>query len=81
MARRRQWLERLQRTHASERQPGDKFYGRVMDTLGGDPLPYGVEPNRQALESVIRFASEQGILTRQYALEDIFAAGTLDLVG
>lgn len=77
----RQWLERLQRTHASERQPGDTFYGRVMDTLGGDPLPYGVEPNRQALESVIRFASEQGILTRHYALEDIFAAGTLDLVG
>jgi 4,5-dihydroxyphthalate decarboxylase len=77
----RQWLERLQQTQASDRQPGDKFYGRVMDTLGGDPLPYGVEPNRQALESVIRFASEQGILAEKYALEDIFAAGTLDLVG
>lgn len=77
----RQWLERLQQTQAPERQRGDQFYGRVMDTLGSDPLPYGIDPNRQALESIIRFASEQGILTRQYALDDIFAAGTLDLVG
>ena len=77
----RQWLERLQQTQAPERQRDDQFYGRVMDTLGGDPLPYGIEPNRQALESIIRIASEQGILTQQYALEDIFAAGTLDLAG
>jgi len=77
----RHWLDRLEQTPADERQRDDSFYGRVMDTLGGDPLPYGIESNRQALESVIRMASEQGILTRQYALEDIFAAGTLDLVG
>jgi 4,5-dihydroxyphthalate decarboxylase len=77
----RQWLERLQKTQASERQDGDRFYGRVMDTLGGDPLPFGIAPNRRALETVIRSASEQGILTRQYALDEIFAAGTLDLAG
>jgi len=43
-----------------------------MDIIG-DPLPYGIEPNRQMLESLIGYAVEQKILPRPVAVEDLFA--------
>jgi 4,5-dihydroxyphthalate decarboxylase len=42
----------------------------------GDPFPYGVEKNRPALETIIRYAFEQKILPRRYAVEEIFASGS-----
>jgi 4,5-dihydroxyphthalate decarboxylase len=52
-----------------------------METTGSDPLPYGVEPNRPMIEAVMQYAREQGILSRAFAMEELFAPGTLDLVG
>lgn len=49
--------------------------------LGGDPFPYGVEPNRKALEALTRLAAEQHITPDRFTVEELFAAGTLDLVG
>jgi 4,5-dihydroxyphthalate decarboxylase len=49
----------------------DEFFRRVMD-ITGDPLPYGVEPNRQMLEAVIRHCLEQGIITRPLTVEELF---------
>jgi 4,5-dihydroxyphthalate decarboxylase len=43
-----------------------------------DPIPYGLEPNRKALETVIRYANEQQIIPR-YRLEEVFERSTLDL--
>ena len=40
----------------------------------GDPLPYGVEANRQVLDSIVQHAVEQGIIRRPIALEKLFAA-------
>jgi 4,5-dihydroxyphthalate decarboxylase len=51
----------------------DEFFKRVMDVIG-DPLPYGIEPNRRMLEAVINHAVEQGIIPRRVAVGDIFAA-------
>jgi ABC-type nitrate/sulfonate/bicarbonate transport system substrate-binding protein len=48
--------------------------------VGDDPLPNGVEPNRKALEAIIRFAHEQKILPRAVKPEEMFAANTLSLV-
>lgn len=60
----------------------DRTLLRVMDVLDtDDPLPYGIEPNRSVLNRLIRHATDQGILTRAPALDDLFAAGTLDLIG
>jgi 4,5-dihydroxyphthalate decarboxylase len=53
---------------------------RVME-IAGDPLPYGVEPNRQALEAVVQYSVEQGILERPFAIEELFPKNTLGLVG
>jgi 4,5-dihydroxyphthalate decarboxylase len=51
--------------------PDDAFFARVADVIG-DPLPYGVEPNRKMIEAVIGHALEQGILTRRVSVEDLF---------
>jgi len=58
----------------------DPVFARVMEMIG-DPLPYGIEPNRPMLEAVIRHALEQGIITRPVAVEELFPPSTLGLVG
>jgi hypothetical protein len=50
----------------------DPLYGRVLTITGGDPLPYGVEPNRVAIEELIDHTLRQRILTRRPALDDLF---------
>jgi 4,5-dihydroxyphthalate decarboxylase len=52
--------------------PDDRLLARVMEITGGDPLPYGVEPNRQALEELVGHAVAQGILTRRPSIDDLF---------
>jgi hypothetical protein len=45
----------------------------------GDPLPYGIEPNRKVLEALIQGSVEQGIIARPFTVEELFAAGTHEL--
>ncbi len=61
--------------------PSDQNVLRNMEIMGGDPLPYGIEGNRKAIEAVIVHAHEQHILPRRYAPEELFAANTVGLVG
>jgi 4,5-dihydroxyphthalate decarboxylase len=75
------YVERLRNGQIAEPSSADQLYARVMQTSGADPLPYGVAPNRAMLEMVMRLATEQGIIARPFALEQLFAPGTLDLVG
>ncbi len=50
----------------------DPVHVRVME-MTGDPLPYGIEPNRRMLESLIQYAVEQEILSRPFTVEELFA--------
>ncbi len=59
----------------------DALTVRLETGLGGDPFPYGVEPNRKGLEELTRAAFDQHITSRKYAVEELFAPGTLELVG
>ena len=70
---RRLYLDCLRNPSGLRREPSkdDEFFRRVMD-ITGDPLPYGVEPNRQMLEAVIRHSLEQGIITRPFTVEELF---------
>ncbi len=43
--------------------------------VGEDPLPYGIEANRPTLEAIIRQAHAQKILSREFAVEEIFIPG------
>ena len=67
----RLYLERL-RTGIDQPSNDDMFFRRVMD-ITGDPLPYGIEPNRRMLEDVIEYALEQGIIHRRVAVDELFA--------
>ena len=59
----------------------DELHKRVMEITGKDPLPYGIAPNRQALEEVLASALAQKIVTRPVTIEALFPASTHALVG
>lgn len=44
---------------------------RVQDIMGPDPWPYGLEPNRRAVETLIRYAREQGLIHRDVTPEEL----------
>jgi len=74
------YVDRLKAGAIAEPTAADKTFRAVME-ITGDPLPYGIAPNRREIEAVIRYSVEQGILPEPFAVEDVFAAGTLDLAG
>ncbi|HKB09483.1 MAG TPA: ABC transporter substrate-binding protein [Vicinamibacterales bacterium] len=63
----------LERLEAGLIQTPDPVHVRVME-ITGDPLPYGIEPNRHMLEALVGYAVEQNILPRRFAVEELFAA-------
>jgi 4,5-dihydroxyphthalate decarboxylase len=46
--------------------------------MGDDYWPYGVEPNRGALETLMRYSCQQGLAERPVPIESLFAPSTLD---
>ena len=46
--------------------------------LGPDPYPYDFAHNRHAVETAVRYATEQGLIRTPAAVEDLFAPSTLD---
>jgi 4,5-dihydroxyphthalate decarboxylase len=38
----------------------------------GDPFPFGIEANRKALEAITRFAVDQHMVPRKFAVEELF---------
>lgn len=57
--------------------PIDRRNQLVADVIG-DPVPYGMSANRAVLDTLVDYAVAQHILTRRPALDELFAAGTLD---
>jgi 4,5-dihydroxyphthalate decarboxylase len=51
----------------------EPLHARAAELVGGDPLPYGIEPNRAVIEELIEHALQQKILTRRPELEALFA--------
>ena len=46
--------------------------------MGADWWPYGLAPNRQVLETFLRYHHEQGLSKKRLAPEDLFAPETLE---
>jgi 4,5-dihydroxyphthalate decarboxylase len=40
--------------------------------FGGDPWPYGVEPNRPTLEALVRYMVSQGLISRPIPVDELF---------
>lgn len=49
----------------------------IRKEMGEDWWPYGLEPNRKALETFLRYHHEQGLSKRRFAPEELFAPETL----
>ena len=77
----RLYLEKLRADKIESPTPVDEMYKRVMQTTGRDPLPYGIGPNRQALEELLQSALEQRVITQPFTVEELFPRNTHALVG
>ena len=74
------YVEKLRAGAIEKPDAADNIHARIL-ALGGDPLPYGVEPNRKTFETLIGHALSQGIITRKVSVDELFAKGTHGLVG
>ena len=59
--------------------PADQTAVALGRIVGGDPFPFGVEPNRKALETIAQYAVDQHVTRKKYAPEELFAPSTLRL--
>jgi len=71
----RMYVQRLREGHVDAPSPIDQVFRRVME-ISGDPLPYGIEANRRALEAIVQHSVEQGILSRPVSVEELFPENT-----
>jgi 4,5-dihydroxyphthalate decarboxylase len=61
--------------HLNTRGPSsadDELKLHLKGIVGGDPLPYGVLPNRKAMEAIAQFAFDQKMLPKPYSVEELF---------
>lgn len=77
----RLYVDRLRAGAIEKPTAVDEMYRRVMEITGGDPLPYGIAPNRQALQELVTAARDQQIIPGPVAVEELFAPATRALVG
>jgi 4,5-dihydroxyphthalate decarboxylase len=71
----RVYLDRLKNGQIEKPTAVDEVHKKVM-AITGDPLPYGIEPNRKVLETLIGHAVTQRIIDKPYTVEELFAPGT-----
>lgn len=76
----RDYLDRLRAGAIAKPTEADRLHARVSEVIG-DPLPYGIEPNRRVLHELVDHAVTQRIIPKPVSLESFFAQGTHDLVG
>ena len=76
----RVYLQRLKARQIEKPTAIDVMHQRVME-ITGDPLPYGIAPNRKVLEELIGHALKQGIINKAVNVDELFAESTRALVG
>ena len=69
------YLERLRQGRIENPTEMDDLHARMME-IAGDPLPYGIAPNRRVLESLITHATTQKILRKSVEIATLFAPAT-----
>ncbi len=74
------YLEQLKAGRIAKPDEADHVGLRVT-AICGDPLPYGIAPNRRTIEELVAHAITQGIITKSVAVEELFAPSTHSLVG
>ena len=77
----RDYIRRLQSRQIRNPTSIDDLHRQIMEITGRDPLPYGIAPNRQALEEIVQYALEQRIIARSVNVEELFPTNTHGLLG
>jgi 4,5-dihydroxyphthalate decarboxylase len=44
----------------------------IEEVFGGDPWPYGVDPNRAALEALVQYLVDQSMIAKPMRVDDLF---------
>ena len=76
----RLYVEKLKAGQIDPMTGVDKVHQKVMD-ITGEPLPYGLEPNRAVIENLIGHALTQKIINERVEVEELFVPSTHSLVG
>jgi 4,5-dihydroxyphthalate decarboxylase len=76
----RRYVARLKAGEIAKPTAVDEVHRRVMEIVG-DPLPYGIAPNRGVIDELIGHALRQGIITKPVTADELFAPSTRGLVG
>ncbi len=63
------YLERL-KAGAVETDVGRNY--RELSAIVGNPLPYGLKENLPAIEALIKYSFQQGLLPKQYSAREMF---------
>jgi 4,5-dihydroxyphthalate decarboxylase len=75
----RLYVDRLKAGKIEKPSEVDNVHQRVLEIIG-EPLPYGIAPNRRVIDDLIQHALTQGIITRPVTVEELFAPDTHRLV-
>ena len=73
----KEYLQRLNR--GENLTPQDESMLKTREIVGPDPVPYGIAANRPTISTMIRYNVQQGIIPRQYDVEELFHPTTLNL--
>jgi len=76
----RLYVDRLKAGKIEKPTEVDEVHKKVM-AITGDPLPYGIEPNRKVIEELIGYALAQGIITKPVTVDELFVPSTRGLTG
>jgi 4,5-dihydroxyphthalate decarboxylase len=66
------YVNRLQSNSIEQPDANDQRYRKVAEIIDGDPLPYGIDPNRAAISELIQYAVDQRILAEPPTIESLF---------
>jgi 4,5-dihydroxyphthalate decarboxylase len=47
--------------------------------MGDNYWPYGIKPNRKALETLFRYSYQQGLASRELTIEELFHPAVVEL--
>jgi len=75
------YIEQLRNSRIENPTAADLMYRRVMEITGGDPLPYGIAPNRTMIDKLMQHAITQRIIDRPMPVESLFVECTQALSG
>jgi 4,5-dihydroxyphthalate decarboxylase len=64
---------------SDKRTAADRAFAGLQSVVGNDPFPFGIEPNRRALETFVQFAVDQQVIPNIPVITELFAPETLDL--